>query len=78
MIEIDPLTPPCIEMETMINLRGMIHLDQVEDLISNLVSTVDRQQREIDALKQLCGRFMVTDVADERLIREGGHGGLDS
>lgn len=56
-------------MGTRINLRGIIHLDQVEDLLSNLVDTVNEQQKEIEGLKMLCGSFMVNYTAD-KMFRE--------
>lgn len=55
-----------LEMEGRINLRGIIHLDQVEDLLSNLVDTVNEQQKEIEGLKLLCGNFMVNYAADQK------------
>ena len=53
-------------METKINLRGMIHLDQIEDLLSNLVDTVHSQQKEIDGLKAMSGNYMSTYVAEKK------------
>ena len=52
-------------MEGKLNLRGMIHLDQIEDLLTNLVGTVDRQQTEIASLKLLCRSFVATQLSDE-------------
>jgi hypothetical protein len=49
-----------------VKLRKMINLDQVEDLLSNLVDTVDRQEKEIEDLKLLCNSFTVHNVVDER------------
>ena len=53
-------------METKVNLRGMIHLDQVEDLLSNLVDTVNAQQKEIEGLKRLCENFLSSHIAEEK------------
>ena len=53
-------------MERKINLRGMIQLDQIEDLLSNLVETVHSQQKEIDGLKAICSNYMSTSVADQK------------
>eukprot|EP00596_Hydrurales_sp_CCMP1899_P008657 CAMPEP_0119049210 /NCGR_PEP_ID=MMETSP1177-20130426/63414_1 /TAXON_ID=2985 /ORGANISM="Ochromonas sp, Strain CCMP1899" /LENGTH=365 /DNA_ID=CAMNT_0007026149 /DNA_START=135 /DNA_END=1229 /DNA_ORIENTATION=+ len=53
-------------METRVNLRRMIDLDQVENLLSNLVETVDKQQEEIENLKLLCDNFLNKGIADER------------
>lgn len=52
-------------------MRGMIHLDQIEDLLTNLIGTVDRQQTEISSLKLLCRSFVATQVSDEnfRLVQ---------
>ena len=41
-----------------INLRGMIRLDQVEDLFNTLMEKVDNQQQEINQLKRLCRNFV--------------------
>lgn len=48
------------------NLRGMIRLDQVEDIFSNLMDTVDRQEKKIESLQLLCQNFMDNRVAEER------------
>ena len=53
-------------METKLNLRGMIHLDQIEDLLSNLIDTVDRQQEDIKRLQSICDGFMTNQAADEK------------
>lgn len=47
-------------------MRGMIHLDQIEDLLTNLVDTVDKQQTEIASLKLLCRSFVVSHASDEK------------
>ena len=55
-------------METKVNLRGMIHLDQVEDLITNLVHTVQSQHNEIVELKAMCADYMSTYAAAQKFI----------
>lgn len=55
-----------LKMETKLNLRGMIHLDQIEDLLSNLVDTVQSQQKEINGLKAMCSDYMSTYAADQK------------
>ena len=53
-------------MEPRLNLRRMIHLDEVETLLSSLMETVDRQGREIDDLKSLCRSFLSAQTAHEK------------
>lgn len=49
-----------------LNLRRMIHLDEVETLLMSLMETVDRQGREIDDLKGLCRGFLGAQTAHEK------------
>ena len=55
-----------LKMETKVNLRGMIHLDQIEDLLTNLVHTVQSQHDEIVGLKAICADYMSTYAAAQK------------
>jgi hypothetical protein len=60
MMEATPSRPQ------QLNLRRMIHLDEVETLLMSLMETVDRQGREIDDLKGLCRGFLGAQTAHEK------------
>jgi len=60
-------TYPCVTMATdRLNLRRMIHLDEVESMLMSLMDTVDRQTKEIDDLKRICQGFLHAQTAQEK------------
>lgn len=45
------------ESPRRVNLGNVIHLDQIEELLTNLLTRIDNQQRAIDSLSELCLSF---------------------
>ena len=56
-------------METKVNLRGMINLDQVEDLLSEVLSRMDTQDKNIHHVNETLKSLMPRQSA-ERCIEE--------
>ena len=52
--------------ESKIDLRRMIRLDQVEDLLSSMMEKIDQQEAAIHGLQQLCLSFAKQQSVDER------------
>lgn len=45
------------KIEARVNLKGMIRLDQVEDLLTSLMSRIDSQEQRIVQLQQMCAFY---------------------
>ena len=56
-------------MDTKVNLRGMINLDQVEDLLSEVLSRMDAQDKNLQAVNESIKGLMPRQSA-ERCIDE--------
>lgn len=56
-------------METKVNLRGMINLDQVEDLLSEVLTRMDKQDKHISTITETVKSLMPRQSA-ERCIDE--------
>lgn len=50
-----------------VNLRGMIQLDQIEDLLSSLLHRINKQDQTIENLQKLCKSFMPQNKAMESI-----------
>ena len=51
-------------METKVNLRGMINLDQVEDLLSEVLTRMDAQDRNLHAVNETMKSLMPRQSAE--------------
>lgn len=48
-----------------VNLRSMINLDSIENLLSSLIARIDEQDRIIEHLQRTCTGYLPTQVAEE-------------